>query len=144
MDQNRWFIVDSTQYRLFIELPSLLVGKFYKPPSICRDLTPTTHTAASQDKSRDSIGVQLVDIGSTATCTISTEPRMTPKKYIWTRRLFWVIYLLHQRFTEIIQYIVVQINCFKIEYQILSLTSKNHQCDVAEESTINIIQILYS
>ena len=34
---NCWFIVDSTQYKWFLNLPSLIVGKFNKPPSIRRD-----------------------------------------------------------------------------------------------------------
>ena len=32
-----WFIVDSTQYSRYLDLPSLMVGKFHKPPSICRE-----------------------------------------------------------------------------------------------------------
>ena len=35
-----WFIVDSTRYRRYLDMPSLMVGKFYKPASIRRDLTP--------------------------------------------------------------------------------------------------------
>ena len=38
---NCWFIVDSTRY---LNLPSLMVGKFYNPPPIHRDLAPQTHT----------------------------------------------------------------------------------------------------
>ena len=37
---NFWFIVNSTQYRLYLDLPSLMVGKFHKPPSIRRDKAP--------------------------------------------------------------------------------------------------------
>ena len=61
------FIVDSTQYRRYLDLLSLMVGKFYKPPSICRDKAPLAHTGAAQDWTHASIGVQLqlADIGST-------------------------------------------------------------------------------
>ena len=51
------FIVDSTQYKRYLDLPSLKVGK--------RGVEPT----------RASIGVQLVDIRSTT--TMSIEPRTT-------------------------------------------------------------------
>ena len=46
---NCWFIVDSTQYRRYGDLPSFIVGKFHKPPSPRRDLAPYTHTDACQD-----------------------------------------------------------------------------------------------
>ena len=35
-----WFIVESTQYRQYIDLPSLMVVKLYKPPSIRIDFAP--------------------------------------------------------------------------------------------------------
>ena len=35
-----WLIVDSIQYRRFLDLPSQMVRTFYKPPSIRRDLAP--------------------------------------------------------------------------------------------------------
>ena len=37
---NCWFIVDSTQYMRYLDMPSLMVGTFDKPPSIHRDLAP--------------------------------------------------------------------------------------------------------
>ena len=38
-------IVDSThdQYRRYIDMPSLMVGKFNKPQSIRKDMEPWTH-----------------------------------------------------------------------------------------------------
>ena len=33
---NCWFIVDSTQYSRYLDLPSLMLGIFFKPPSIRR------------------------------------------------------------------------------------------------------------
>ena len=59
---NCWFIVASTQYRRYLDLPSLMVGTFYKPPSIRRDKAHYTHTGAAQDWNRASIGFQRVDI----------------------------------------------------------------------------------
>ena len=44
-----WFIVDSTQYRRYLDMPSLMVGN-YKPPSIRSDLAPSTHTGTTQDR----------------------------------------------------------------------------------------------
>ena len=49
---NCVFIVDSTQHRRYLDLTSLMVGKFYKPPAIRRDLAPQTHTGATQDRTR--------------------------------------------------------------------------------------------
>ena len=48
---NCWLIVDSVQYRRYLDLPSLMVGKFYKPPSIHRGLI---------GPARASIGIQLL------------------------------------------------------------------------------------
>ena len=57
------FFVDNTQYRQYLNLPSLMGEKFYKPPSIRRakDWTPVPA----------SIGIQLVDIGNTTNNTYS-------------------------------------------------------------------------
>ena len=32
---NCWFTIDFTQYRRYLDLPSIMVGTFHKPPSIC-------------------------------------------------------------------------------------------------------------
>ena len=69
------FIVDFTQYRRYLYLPSLMVGKFYEPASIRRDKEPLTNTGTAQDWTCASIGVQPVDFGSTT--TLSIEPQMT-------------------------------------------------------------------
>ena len=49
---NCWFSVDSTQYRRYLDLQSLMVWKFYKALSIRRDLAPQTHSVASRDRIR--------------------------------------------------------------------------------------------
>ena len=67
---NCWFIVDSTQYRRYLDFKSsLMVGTFYKQPSIRSDLALRIEPAGV------SIGVYLVDIDSTP--TISIRPRTT-------------------------------------------------------------------
>ena len=70
---NCWFIVNSTQYMQYRNLQSLMVGKFHKPLSICMDMAPRMHTAASQDRTHDIIGIQLVDIGRTTTVDWATD-----------------------------------------------------------------------
>ena len=37
---NGWFNADSTQYRPYLDSPSLMVWNFYKPPSIRRNKAP--------------------------------------------------------------------------------------------------------
>ena len=49
---NCWFIVDSTQYRRYLDLPFKMVGTFNIPPSTRRELAPKTHTGATQDRTR--------------------------------------------------------------------------------------------
>ena len=54
IELNCWFIVDSTQLhntcRRYLDLPILMVGKFYKPPSIRKMAGPLdAYTGATQD-----------------------------------------------------------------------------------------------
>ena len=74
-----WFIFDSTRY---LHLPSLMVGTFINHRQSAGTWYPLNaywHNSGSNP--RTSIGIQLVDIGSTT--TISIRPRIT-RATVWT------------------------------------------------------------
>ena len=74
---NCWFIVDSTQYMRYLDLPSLMMGRtFINHRQSAETWHPTGILAQLViEPARTSIGAQLVDIGSTCTTTISIRPR---------------------------------------------------------------------